>query len=157
VEETPVVSVPVVAPDNWMHEKNPEPEPAPKPARFMSEDEETAENADETFFFAAAAPGVATTVSVAVPPKAAENHAMDFGMEQESAVAPAEQRFDAMEGESQYAPQMRDYAADFDEVARGGPEPAEPGAQPEPSLFPEHCGDPERDLDVPTFLRRLKF
>ncbi len=86
VEEAPVVSVPVVAPGNWMREKDPEPEPAPKPARFMSEDEETAESADDTFFFAAAAPGVATTVSVAVPPRAAEDHAMDFGMEQESAV-----------------------------------------------------------------------
>jgi cell division protein FtsZ len=157
VEEAPVVSVPVVAPGNWMREKEPKPEPAPKPARFMSEDEETAESADDTFFFAAAAPGVATTVSVAVPPKAAGDHAMDFGMEQEGAVAPAEQRVDAMEGESQYASQPRDYAADFNEVARGGPEPAESDAQPEPSLFPEPGREPERDLDVPTFLRRLKF
>jgi cell division protein FtsZ len=157
VEEAPVVSVPVVAPGNWMHEKGPEPEPAAKPARFMSEDDDTAGSADDTFFFAAAAPGVATTVSVAVPPRAAEDHAMDFRMEPESGDAPAEQRFDAMEGESQYAHQPRDYAADFNEVPRGGLAPAEPGAQPEPSLFPEPGGEPERDLDVPTFLRRLQF
>jgi cell division protein FtsZ len=157
VEEAPIVSVPVVAPGNWMREKDPNPAPAPKPARFMSEDEDTAESADETFFFAAAAPGVATTVSMAVPPRATENHAMDFGMEQESAAAPAERRFDAMEGDSQCASQPRDYAADFNEVPRGGPEPAVPCSQPEPSLFPEPGGEPERDLDVPTFLRRVQF
>jgi cell division protein FtsZ len=157
VEESPVVSVPVVAPDNWMREKDANPAPAPKPARFMSEDEETAESADGAFFFAAAAPCVATKVSVAVPlTKTVAEYAKEFGVP-ERALAPAEKQIDAMEGESQYAPQTRDYAADFDEVARGGPEPAEPGAQPEPSLFPEHCGDPERDLDVPTFLRRVQF
>ena len=157
VEEAPVVSVPVVAPGNWMREKELEPEPAEKPARFMSEDEETAESADDAFFFAAAAPGVTTTVCVAVPPKADEDHAMDIGMEQERAVALTEQRFDAMERESQYPTQPRDYAADFNEVPRGGPEQAETCAQLEPSLFPEPGGENERDLDVPTFLRRLKF
>ncbi len=153
VEEVPVVSVPVVAPRNWMREKDPE--PAPKPARFMSEDEE--ESADDTFFFAAAAPGVATTVSMAVPPKTAEDHAIDFGMEQASAAAPAEQRIDAAEGGSDYALPPRDYAADFNGVAGCGPELAESGAQPRPSLFPDPGGEPERDLDVPTFLRRLQF
>jgi len=157
VEEAPVVSVPVVAPGNWMREKEPKPEPAPKPARFMSEDEETAESADDTFFFAAAAPGVATTVSVAVSPEAAGDRAMDLGVGQERAAAPAEQRLDELERESQYALQQRDYAADFNEGPRGGPEQAEPAAQPEPSLFPEPGGEPERDLDVPTFLRRLRF
>jgi hypothetical protein len=157
VEEAPVVSVPVVAPDNWMREKDPEPEPTPKPARFMSEDEDTAESADRTFFFAAAAPCVATKVSVAAPlTKTVADYAKEFGVP-ERALAPVEQRLDAMEGESQYASQPRDYAGDFNEVARGGPEPAESGAQPEPSLFPESGGEPERDLDVPTFLRRLKF
>ena len=38
-------------------------------------------------------------------------------------------------------------------------EPESGGARPqaEPSLFPEPGGEQERDLDVPTFLRRLKF
>ncbi len=83
---------------------------------------------------------------------------MDFGVEQESAVAPAEQRLDARDGAgSEYALPPRDYAADFNGVAGGGPEPAGSGAQPKPSLFPDPGGEPERDLDVPTFLRRLKF
>jgi hypothetical protein len=33
----------------------------------------------------------------------------------------------------------------------------EQGQGPEASLFPEPAAEPERDLDVPTFLRRLKF
>jgi cell division protein FtsZ len=157
VEEAPVVSVPVVAPGNWMREKEPEPEPNPKPARFMSEDEESAESADEAFFFAAAAPGVATTVSIASPlTKTVADYAKEFGMP-ERAPAPAEPQFDTVEGESQYAPPPRDYAVDFNEVPRGGPDPAEPGVQPEQTLFPEPSGEPERDLDVPTFLRRVQF
>ncbi len=157
VEEAPVVSVPVVAPGNWMREKEQDPEPAQKPARFMSEDEEETESADSAFFFAAAAPGVTTTLSVAVPPKAAEDRAMDLDIDQERVAAPAEERFDAMEGESQNATQRKDFAEDFNEVLRSGPEQTEPGAQPEPSLFSEPGGEQERDLDVPTFLRRLQF
>ena len=66
VEETPVVSVPVVSSGSWMRESKPE--PAAQPARFMSEDDDAeTENADDGFFFAAAAPGVSTTVTVAAP------------------------------------------------------------------------------------------
>ena len=157
VEEAPVVSVPVVAPNHWMREKEPEPEPDLKHTRFMSEDEESAERANEAFFFAAAAPGVATTVSIVAPlTKTAADYAKEFGMA-ERAPAPPEPQFDAVEGESQYAHPPRDYAVDFNEVPRGVPDPAEPDAQPEQSLFPEPNGEPERDLDVPTFLRRVQF
>ncbi len=65
VEEAPVVSVPVVAANNWMRER--EPEPTAQPARFLSEEEDATDTTDEGFFFAAAAPGVATTVTVASP------------------------------------------------------------------------------------------
>src|SRR5271165_3696382 len=66
VEEAPVVSVPVVAPGNWLPDRDSA--PAPTRARFKSEEEETAaENNGDTFFFAAAAPGVATTVTMATP------------------------------------------------------------------------------------------
>jgi cell division protein FtsZ len=158
VEETPVVSVPVVAPDNWMREKDPEPQPTPKPTRFMSEDDDITETAEDTFFFAASAPLVATKVSVAAPlTKTVADYAKEFGVP-EGAPAPVEQQVDPMEGEPQYAPQPRDYAGDLNNgVAHGGPEPVEPSLQPEQSLFPESSGEPERDLDVPTFLRRLRF
>jgi len=147
----------MLVPGNWMREKELEPEPVPEPARFMSEDEEAAESAEDAFLFAAAAPGVTTTVSMAMPlTKTVADFAKEFGMP-ERALAPAEPQFDAMERESQYATQPRDYASDFNEVPRSGPEQAEPGAPPEPVLFPEPGGEHERDLDVPTFLRRLQF
>jgi hypothetical protein len=79
-------------------------------------------------------------------------------------------QFDAMESEAAYkkAP-PRDYAADFSEAPRRAIEQngaeqditeqdmAEQLQGPEQSLFPEAAGEPERDLDVPTFMRRSKF
>ncbi len=155
VEETPVVSVPVVAPNNWMRES--EPEPASAPARFLSEEEEAAtESADSGFFFAAAAPGVATTVTVAAPQeKAAAEHAMEAGSNGGSAAAAPEPRFEGMETGSRPAP--RDYAADFAETPHGVVETEEAGTQQPASLYTEPNEQHERDLDVPTFLRRLKF
>jgi cell division protein FtsZ len=164
VEEAPVVSVPVVAPGNWLRESDAAPEPAR--ARFMSEEEETAtENNDDAFFFAAAAPGVATTVTVATQQTTAEaGDAMEFAMQHENATAPAMEQFDAQESEPEHKAPPRDYAADFEEAPRRTMEQdmAEQGMAeqlqgPEPSLFPEAAGEQERDLDVPTFLRRLKF
>jgi cell division protein FtsZ len=135
VEESPIVSVPVVAPGNWMRE--PDPEPEPKPARFMSEEEEeTSDAASEAFFFASAAPGVTTTVTLATPP---------------------EPQYDQASSESTSAPLPQDYAENFNGVPRAGVEPAEPLANADSSLFAEPTGIPERDLDVPAFLRRLKF
>jgi cell division protein FtsZ len=157
VEETPVVSVPVVAPTNWMRES--EPEPPAEPARFMSEEEDpTAEGAESGFFFAAAAPGVATTVTVAEEmTKTDADYAKEYGMQREGAAAQAEPQFETEHAESEPTPPPRDYAADFKETPQGGAETAQPGAQPEQSLFAEPPVQPERDLDVPTFLRRLKF
>ena len=123
----------------------------------MSEDEEAAESADDVFFFAAAAPGVATTVSMAAPPKAAEDHAMDFGMERESAVAPAEPRFDAVEVNREHAPPPRDYAADFNEVARGGPDQAEPGAQASRRCFLNPAGSRNAISMFPRFCAGCSF
>ncbi len=66
VDDTPVISVPVVSTGSWMRESSPE--LAPAPPRFASEDDEAGEGAEEGFFFAAAAPGVSTTVTVAASP-----------------------------------------------------------------------------------------
>src|SRR5579871_6448983 len=63
VEESPIVSVPIIAPDSWMREPaEAEEEVAEEagPARFMSEDEE----AEEPLFFSSSQPPVATTVTV---------------------------------------------------------------------------------------------
>jgi cell division protein FtsZ len=154
VEETPVVSVPVVVPSHWMSAS--EPEPAVGPARFLSEAEESAtESADNGFFFASAAPGVATTVTVAEElTKTDADYAKEYGMEGED--APEEPQFESPGADPQPV-LSRDYAADFTQTQHETTETAEPAVQTAPSLFagPEH--QTERDLDVPTFLRRLKF
>jgi cell division protein FtsZ len=158
VEESPVVSVPVVAPNNWLRDNDPAPAvreaPAPKPARFLSEDDEASgERGEESFYFASAAPGVATTVTVSAPlSKSASDYAKEYGMP-ERALAAAESQLVAMDEESRNAP-PRDYAGDFSEKPRTETEAA---AQTAPALFAEPAEQAERDLDVPTFLRRHKF
>jgi cell division protein FtsZ len=137
VEEAAVVSVPVVAPGNWMREPAPEPEPEPKPARFMSEDEdERSDASSQSFFFASAAPGVATTVTVG---------------------ASNQPQYDEPVSQSTSAPLPEDFAAEFIEVPRGASEPPQSSAKAESATFAESSGIAERDLDVPTFMRRHKF
>jgi cell division protein FtsZ len=178
IEEAPVVSVPVVAAGNWMPERNPA--PAPARARFKSEEEEkVAEKNHDPFFFAAAAPGVATTVTMATPQTMA-NDAIDFAMQTESPSGSSMPQFEEMESalEMMKTP-PRDYAADFSPASRRTMERetgerdrmeqelaeqemaeqylAKQALGPEASMFPEASAASERDLDVPTFLRRLKF
>jgi cell division protein FtsZ len=152
IEETPVVSVPVVVPSHWMSASEPERDVAP--ARFMSEEDEVVtESADDGFLFASAAPGVATTITVAEElMKTDADFAKEYGIERENAAPQS----DSTGADSHPAP-PRDYAADFNQTPHGTTETANSGAQAAPSLFAEPEQHPERDLDVPTFLRRLKF
>jgi cell division protein FtsZ len=133
VEEAPIVSVPVVAADSWMREAAPEIVSRPAPPRFMSQEEPAA---SEPIFFASTAPAVATTITVAAPLRA------------ESATDPAP---------SATPERMRDYAGDFAPSALPASDPMEPAAPAVPAAFVESPSEPERDLDVPAFLRRLKF
>jgi cell division protein FtsZ len=180
VEETPVVSVPVsvpvVAPDNWMREAAqeveaapapapaPEPPAAPAPPRFMSQDEDSAN--EQAFFFSSKTPQVATTVTVAAPsrpePEPQPVPQMVSEIVPEMVVeplvlpeAPAGHFVNQItEPEMQ---QPRDYAGDLVQALRNASEQQQmsaPGAQP---MFAETNAVAERDLDVPAFLRRLKF
>jgi len=154
VEETPVVSVPVVSSGSWMREAKPEAVAAP--IRFMSEEEE--ENASEPIFFASAAPAVATTVTVtAAQPKSADDYAKEFGVERQSAAIPAEVQPAILEASAGAKPAPRDYAIEFADSPQAVIEAAAPGAISSAALFAEPEGVPDRDLDVPTFLRRIKF
>jgi cell division protein FtsZ len=168
VEEAPVVSVPVVAPGNWMPEVESVPPPAPPRARFMSEeDDAAAENNDDGFFFAAAAPGVSTKVTVSTPQSmSASDDTADYEMENASAPPQMSSQFNATMpqfkdsgDDPDFKNPPRDYLADFvaDPFGKAEQEMAEQAQGPEPSLFPETPAEPERDLDVPTFLRRMKF
>ncbi len=163
----PVVSVPVVAPDSWMREpaRKPEPEPEPEPApapepvpaRFMSQDEDERDEAGadgDAFFFTLSAPAVAATVTVAPP---AADAIPNFEPAQETPTAPAAPQFAELVEEPLYTALPEDYAAEPARNPRGQDEPEEPGAAPAPSLFPQNGEELQRDLDVPAFLRRVRF
>jgi cell division protein FtsZ len=168
VEEAPVVSVPVVAPAQWFEEPAaatahaPTPAPAPPPARFLSEDEEEEEeaaqaaDADAAFFFSSSTPAVATTVSVAAAPArtAAE---LAAELEPEPEAAPATPQFEEMQEEPAYPPPPRDYASDFGSVVRDPDAAGEQHPHGATALFTEPDEEAQRDLDTPTFLRRLRF
>ncbi|HEX4756730.1 MAG TPA: cell division protein FtsZ [Terracidiphilus sp.] len=158
VEEAPVVSVPLVAvpieaPNNWLHE--PAPAPPKSPARFKSEDEdEESDKADAAFFFASSTPAMATTVTVAAtaPDKNAE-----FEREQADKAAPAESQIGVPAEEAGSNPHTRDHAGDFSKNLGAPAVQGEQGTQPVASLFVEGEEEQQRDLDVPAFMRRMKF
>ncbi|HUV70568.1 MAG TPA: cell division protein FtsZ [Terracidiphilus sp.] len=157
VEEAPVVSVPLVAvpveaPNTWLDEEAAAPETPPAPPRFQSEDEdeggEQAES-DSAFFFSSSERAVATKLTFAGAPM--------MGTEAEAEIgAPARPQFDEMAEEATPAPQQRDYAADFSAGARAETALTEQSAEAPAGIFPEDP-EPQRDLDVPAFLRRLHF
>ena len=77
----------------------------------------------------------------------------------ERADAPARPRFAELAEEPAYTPLPRDYASDFRfRCARLGSSRRRGAAQPAAAaLFPNAEEEPERDLDVPTFMRRMQF
>ena len=152
VEETPVVSVPVVAPGTWLHEARPE--AARKTARFMSDEEEA--EGEEAILFASAAPLVATKVTVATPSVKASAELAQEALPLTTA-APDDMETNIVDGMEMGKPAPRDFAKEFAEAPRVAAESAErmPTAA---SLSISETGDgPDRDLDVPTFLRRMQF
>jgi cell division protein FtsZ len=156
VEEAPVVSVPLVAvpveaPNNWLEE--PALAPPKGPARFKSEDEdEAADKADAAFFFASSTPAVATTVTVAAQ---APDKKIEFEREQaDKAALTGSQSGVRVEQAGSNPP--GDFAGDFSENLGTPAVHHEQETQPVASLFVE--GEEQaRDLDVPAFMRRMKF
>ncbi len=155
VEEAPVLSVPVVAPDNWMREaeQEPEPEPVAVQARFKSEEEDEAEAAEdkreEEFRFSTSS--VSTTVNYIAPQMQVEK---PEAVEEPEPVRP---RYEEPAAEPAHRPLPPDYAPN---VVGNGEVKAESngdGAKTSPLAFPDPATEPERDLDVPAFMRRLKF
>jgi cell division protein FtsZ len=150
VEEAPVVSVPVVAPDNWLGE----PVPAPAPLPFQSQMEEEQEEADEPF-------------RVEVPATAADSIEFESTLveaapvfdpeEMELVATPARPKFDELSEEPTFTPLPRDYASDFG--SRVHPPAGLEGnsVQPTAALFAESGEEAQPDLDTPAFMRRLKF
>jgi cell division protein FtsZ len=149
VEDAPVLSVPVMAPENWMAEPaavaaaQPAPvmeAPAPPPPpRFMSEDEE---------------PEPARTPAPRVMVAAAPDESYikpEPAPEPELVGASTRPKFAEMEEEPKFTPLPRDYASQVG----NGVHVEEP--QPVGALFAQPGEAAEGDLDVPAFMRRLQF
>ena len=175
VAEEPVVSVPVIAPGNWMNEPAvPVVAKANAPAPFLSEVEDNgtveAAQSGEPVFAVSSAPFVAGKASVVARAREAElipepefDHQFGSGFdsgfgakEPELVAAAARPQFAEISEESSYSPLPRDYASDFVGSVRGA-EVEEHRAQPVTALFPETDEASQRDLDTPAFLRRLRF
>ncbi len=151
VEDAPVVSVPVVAPENWLKEPPP-PEPA-APPRFMSQDDEEEEGAepDQAFFFTSSTPTVATTVTVSAPSaKTAAEHEPPPA----PAAPPKPQLAELAASPEAPAGDRAGFAAGskIDACAEAGVQSS--GASS--SLF-GHGDESQRDLEVPAFMRRMRF
>jgi cell division protein FtsZ len=172
VEATQVVSVPVVAPDNWMKDS------APAPLRFMSQSEDEqidtytwpssmiavpAPEPEPVAVQAVSAPVavVEAPVEISAPPVEMESeppslrgYGSRFAYEPEIPATPARPRFAELSeppayAAPTYAPLPRDYATELHPSAT--PAPAAPA-------FFGHQSEPETtDLDVPAFLRRGQF
>ncbi len=132
VEEAPVVSVPVMAPDTWFREPALAQAAAP---RFMSEEDEEVSEEEEPAFVSAA-PAVTRKSRIAEEP--------------EFVSAAARPKFAELAEPpafvSEPEPRTR-VSAPTDEWATSSPS----------TRISEPAADAERDLDVPAFMRRLQF
>jgi cell division protein FtsZ len=150
VEDEPVVSVPVMSAENWLKEP---PEPA-APPRFMSqeEDEEEESEPDRPFFFASSTPPVATTVTVSAP---AAKAAVEPEPKSAPAASPKPQYVErAAPGDAAAGDRAASSAElKVDPRAEAGIEPPVTSS----SLFSGNGDETQRDLDVPAFMRRVRF
>jgi cell division protein FtsZ len=156
VAETPVLSVPVVAPGTWL--KEPETVTAPAPLRFQSEEEDERENeamvrlAEPAFFSASASTGAQVSASAAAVVVAEEPEP-----ETDLVATPARPRFAELAEEPAYTPLPRDYASDFSSGMRAPAASAFDEQRVPATLFSASDEETERDLDVPAFMRRSQF
>lgn len=123
----------------------------------MSQDEDERDEAGadgEAFYFASSAPAVATKVAYEPPAAYAAPGREPDG---ESLASPAAPQFAELVEEPLYRPLSVDYAGEPAPNPRDQGEPEESGAASGSSLFPESGEESQRDLDVPAFLRRVRF
>jgi cell division protein FtsZ len=165
VEESPVVSVPVMAPISTKPAPMPEPEPAlvAQMPRFMSQDEDEVEVVTpmkDSFFASAPAPIREPEPAVMEIPAGLPLPKLDPAFIPQAApvLASAAAKIPELIEEPTYTPLPRDYASDFASgVAVTPATVAEEHAQTLAALFPNQEEDGGRDLDVPAFMRRLQF
>jgi cell division protein FtsZ len=127
VEELSVATVPVVATDNWMRDTP--------------------------------SPSVLPLVAPA-PRFMSEDEDSDEGiteMEPELVAVASHPQFAELAEEPAFTPLPRDYASDFGNGLHSGSRSDDHDAQASVSPLAAASEEPERDLDVPAFMRRLKF
>jgi cell division protein FtsZ len=135
IEQAPIVSVPVIAPDSWLSDRE-EDEEASEPPSFMSEQDDES-TAGGTMMYAAAAPSVATTVSLTAPAAAVLADESEEPAPHRAAVQP--ERDATHDYTAEFPPALNNVVAE--EVTP-------------PTLFPEAAAAEPHDLDVPAFMRR---
>jgi cell division protein FtsZ len=148
VEETPMVSVPVIAPETWLQE--PAAASTPEQARFQSE-VEAQEEEPVSFVEMASTEHLAAVRAVEVTPRF---------VAEEPIVSPARPQFAELAEEPAFTPLPRGYMADTGIAPRGlvtRDEPQDHRAQPTTALFTEGPEESQQDLDTPAFMRRLQF
>jgi cell division protein FtsZ len=173
VAEAPVVSIPqspapvaqisLVPRNEEFREPAAAPVLAPKPLRFLSQDEEDekvtvkaddSETWDKSGFFTPVAPSEPTADSAAVAEQPEE---VAFEPEEmEPASAPAPPRFAELAEEPAYNPLPRDYAPEFTSGLQNQAEIDDNNAKRPTSLFPDVGEESQPDLEKPTFLRNLR-
>jgi len=128
-------------------------QPAPAPARCLSEDEEadeeTAEDSEPAFFSTSAGKDEDAEAPAAEPAPAEA--------EPDLVAAPAHPQFAELAEEPAYTPLPRDFASDFGNGVRSPEAEEEPASRPAAPSAPVPGEEAERDLDVPAFMRRLRF
>jgi cell division protein FtsZ len=165
VDDAPIISVPVMAPENWMREPAAvqqmrlaasatavaEPEPIiaapPAPPRFMSEDEDSeaeTEHAEPVFVGASVLQPAVAVAAVA------DTSAFDALFVNQGPLGPARPKFAELSEEPVRKLLPRDYATDLGSGVR-------PTVDDHQALFANKPEDPDRDLEVPTFMRRVQF
>jgi len=184
VEDTPVVSIPLspapvakislVPREGEIHEPAAAPVlvhvavavAAPKPPRFLSQDEEDASKLDkvddsdkwdEDGFFSDPAHSESPAKFAEIAETPAETFEASWPDEMEPAAVPAPPRFAELAEEPAYAAPLRDYIPAFTHEASNRPAPEERRAQPDTTPFPEANEEAQPDLEKPTFLRNLQL
>jgi len=150
VEETRMISVPVMAPDTWLQEAR----PVAAPLRFQSEEEDREEIQEEpraSFVelepVAPVAPPI-PELSVPVP------HRFE---PEERAALPSRPQFAELAEEPVFTPLPRGFTADAAAPGRGLSGNEEKHLQPPPAGFADAPEETQQDLDTPAFMRRLRF
>jgi cell division protein FtsZ len=156
VVSVPLVSVPVVAPESWMRE------PEPAAPRFLSQAEEEKEEMQQAmsvcqpcFFSAESLAGgsaglAASTLTVVEAETERESR-------REPEAEEARSRFAEIDEEPSYTPLPRDYASDFGSGVRAPSAAEEYRAHPAMVLFTDPDEEAFRELETPTFMRRMQF